>query len=424
MLNSLFKRSALVAACISFSCVYGCGGGSPSQPSTPAAAATGSTTAAASGSSSGSGSTGTGGNGGDSGSTGSSGSSASNGSGTTSGTGGSGGSGGGTGTGTGTGTAAPAAPQHHRCGWIGGDTADAGAATFAANPDFFDAIHPVWFTANADGTIAANSHADDSRITTVAKAHKVLLMPLIYGGDDGSIVRNIMSSPASITAHVTNLVNLVESKGYDGLEVDYEHLWTQPDRAPFVAMLTQLATALHAKGKQLSIATSPQTADDGNSAYGLVALANGGVDVIHYMGYDYHSIDSDHTGPLAPLGWIDAAGAHAKALGIADKVIMGLANYGVGHGWYVSSIAGSISACGGTYATTTTHMQTCPYGVWTAGTSPHCTTAQGDLWFEDVTSIGEKAQTAAKNGLRGITYYTLGSEPAGFFDALKAAYPN
>jgi spore germination protein YaaH len=315
-------------------------------------------------------------------------------------------------------------PLHHRCGWIGADTADAGAATFAANPDFFDAIHPVWFNANADGTVTGISRTDDPRVVTVAHAHHVLLMPLIYGGDDGSNLRSIMSSPASITAHVNAVVNLAVSRGYDGIEIDYEHLWQASDRPTFVALMTQLATAMHAQGKQLSMAVSPIPADSPDNAYDYVGLVHGGVDVLHLMGYDFHSIDSDHTGPLAPLGWLDAVGARVQSQGFADHVIMGVANYGVGHGWYVTSISDSISRCGGTYSTVTNHMLTCPYGTWDAGTAPHCSTSQGDLWFEDAASVAEKAKSAASHGLRGMTWYTLGNEPAGFFDAIRAAYPN
>jgi spore germination protein YaaH len=318
----------------------------------------------------------------------------------------------------------PTAPLHHRCGWIGADTADAGATTFAANASFFDAIHPDWFNTQADGTVSANSFVDDPRIVTAAQANHVLIMPLVYGGDDGSILRGIMASPAGIAAHVSALVNVVQAHGYDGIEIDYEHLWQGSDRGTFVALMTQLATALHAQGKQLSLAVSPLTGDNGGSAYDYAGLVNGGVDVLHVMGYDYHAIDSDHTGPLAPLGWLDAVGARAQSLGIASHVMMGVANYGVGHGWYVSGIAGAIAACGGSYATATDHMSVCPYGSWAAGTAPHCSTAKGDLWFEDATSVGEKAKSAASHGLRGMSWYTLGGEPAGFFDAIRAAYPN
>jgi hypothetical protein len=141
------------------------------------------------------------------------------------------------------------------------------------------------------------------------------------------------------------------------------------------------------------------------------------------MGYDFHSTDTDHLGPQAPLGWLDAVGARMQSAGVADHTIMGLANYGIGTGWYTLGAAAAIAKCGGTYLSTTTHMLTCPYGTFTAGTSPHCTTAQGDLWFEDATSIAEKSRNAASHGLRGVTIYDLGGEPAGYYDALRAGYP-
>jgi hypothetical protein len=317
----------------------------------------------------------------------------------------------------------PPALRHHRCGWLGADNPDGGAASFAANIDFFDAIHPVWFSANADGSIRANSYADDTRVVSVARAHNVLLMPLIYGGDDPAIVRGIMSSPAKITAHVNALVSLVVSRGYDGIDEDYEHLWTAADRPGFVALNQQLAVALHAKGKQLSLAVSPQTVDNGQSAYADVAIVQNGADILHLMGYDFHSTDTDHLGPQAPLGWLDAVGARMQSAGVASHTIMGFANYGIGTGWYTLGAAAAISRCGGTYVSTTTHMLTCPYGIFTAGTSPHCTTSQGELWFEDATSITEKSRNAASHGLRGVTIYDLGGEPPGYYDALRAGYP-
>ena len=68
-------------------------------------------------------------------------------------------------------------------------------------------------------------------------------------------------------------------------------------------------------------------------------------------------------------------------------------------------------------------MQTCSYGPREAGVSPHCTTSQGDAWFEDASSVGEKVGLAQAQGFGGIGYWTLGGEPGGFFDAIKAAYP-
>jgi spore germination protein YaaH len=68
-------------------------------------------------------------------------------------------------------------------------------------------------------------------------------------------------------------------------------------------------------------------------------------------------------------------------------------------------------------------MTVCPYGHQTAGVSPHCTTAKGDVWFEDGASADEKAQLAKAHNLGGAGYWTVGAEPSGFMSALQKAYP-
>lgn len=313
--------------------------------------------------------------------------------------------------------------SHQHCGWMNDDI-NLGKATFMANLDYFDAIHPFWWSLNADGTVKATSWTDDADVTSAAKAHAIKLMPLIYGGDDVSAIRSVIGNPTVMAAHVQTLAALVTSHNYDGLEIDYEHLWASTDRAGYTALVTQLATALHAAGKELSLAVPAIAVDNGQNGYDFAALVTAGADVVHLMGYDFHGTTTDHLGPLAPLGWIDAVAARVESLGVADHYLLGIGNYGVGSGWYANS-ADATSMCGGAgaYATTTNHMLTCPYGVYTAGTSPHCTTPKGDIWFEDATSAGEKAQTAKTHGLRGLAYYSLGGEPAGWFAALRAAYP-
>jgi cytochrome c553 len=71
------------------------------------------------------------------------------------------------------------------------------------------------------------------------------MMPLI-DADNVADIRKMLSSQANIAAHVTNLVRLVKSKGYAGLDIDYEHMWQASDRAPFTSFVQQLATAMHA----------------------------------------------------------------------------------------------------------------------------------------------------------------------------------
>ena len=69
-------------------------------------------------------------------------------------------------------------------------------------------------------------------------------------------------------------------------------------------------------------------------------------------------------------------------------------------------------------------MTVCSYGHQEAGLSPHCTTSQGDVWFEDAASMSEKASLAKANGFGGVGYWTMGAEPTGFFDAMTGLFSN
>jgi hypothetical protein len=305
---------------------------------------------------------------------------------------------------------------HAHCGWIGADTADAGIATFKANPDYFDAIHPKWYTLNSDGSPRSIAFTDDSRVIDTAKAHGVKLIPLI-DSDSASYLRTIISSSSNIQRHVSQIVDVVTRHGYDGIELDYEHLWSKGDRAGYTALVQQMAQALHAQGKVLTLALPAMDHDDGNNAYDYAAL-NAAADVMHLMAYDYHYMGGDHMGPLAPKGWVDGVTKRAATIGDPKKYVMGVANYAISGSWY-GPIPDAIAKCGGNYSSQTNHMASCSYGHPEAGLSPNC----NNIWFEDAKSIGEKVELAKAAGLGGIGYWTVGSEPQGWFDAIHAAYP-
>jgi spore germination protein YaaH len=306
--------------------------------------------------------------------------------------------------------------DHAHCGWIGADTAEAGTASFVANADWFDAIHPKWFTLNSDGTPRTIAFTDDATVTQTARAHNVKLMPLI-DADTVDLVQKAMSNPS---AHAQAVAALVVQHGYDGIELDYEHLWSKTYRPGFTALIQAVATALHAQGKQLSLAL-PALWQDGDNGYDYVALQQA-ADVIHLMGYDYHWLGGPHLGPIAPKGWIENVLARVESLGAPQKYILGVANYAIGSGWYTTA-ADAVSLCGANYSRETNHMATCDLGNHEeAGLAPHCTSSRGEVWFEDAASVAEKAGLAKNHHLRGVTYWTVGAEPAGFFDGITAQF--
>jgi chitinase len=310
---------------------------------------------------------------------------------------------------------------HSHCGWIGADTFDAGKASFLAQPDYFDAVHPKWATLNSDGSIRILAMADDAEIMAAAKAHNVKLMPLI-DYDDKSYLYAAIGTAAGVQAHAQALTDMVMSHGYDGVDLDYEHLWSASDRAPYEALISAVTQLLHAQGKEVSLSLPAMDQDHADSAYDYTFL-QANVDALHLMGYDYHYLGGDHLGPLAPKGWISDVVTHVQSLGAPEKYVLGIANYGIGNDWYASAKDTASRCNGGSYSSQTDHMTVCSYGHQEAGLAPHCTTAQGDAWFEDTGSMAEKAALAQAHGLGGVSLWTIGDEPAGFFDAIKKVFP-
>jgi Glycosyl hydrolases family 18 len=314
----------------------------------------------------------------------------------------------------------PAQPTHTHCGWIGGgDTV--GEADFVANAAQFDTIHPKWWALADDGqSIRVAGHPDLATVVNAARANHVRLQPMV-DGEGGDLIRTMINDPARRAAHAAALAKLAVDHGYDGLDLDYEHLNTIDDRAGFTAFVTQVAAAMHAAGKELSLAVPAIAVEHNNNGYSYETLA-GIVDTLHVMTYDFHYIVNSHLGPIAPLGWVDAVFARAQATGHPDKFMLGLANYAIGNGWWTTA-RDALNRCGANLVPTTTHMLSCTFGNWDAGRSPHCTTSSGDVWFEDIGSMGEKIAAAKKHGARGVTYWTVGDELDGYFDLVRRNFP-
>src|SRR5262249_15176007 len=198
-----------------------------------------------------------------------------------------------------------------------------------------------------------------------------------------------MASTSTSSAHIQQLVALATTHHYAGLEIDYEGLWTGADRAPYTAFMQQLTAAMHAAGKQVSAAVPALTDTAVTNAWDYSVLS-AELDVLHIMGYDFHWLGGDHPGPGTPLGWDQEGTAQAQATGRGQKFILGVPNYGVGGPYGGCAGSDCPATCTSTYATATNHMMMCPYGSWSAGRAPNCSTSGGILYFDDVTSTEEK----------------------------------
>ncbi|HEY7958112.1 MAG TPA: glycosyl hydrolase family 18 protein [Polyangia bacterium] len=329
-----------------------------------------------------------------------------------------------------TGGATTAIGNHHRfCGWLMATgyvsiDQDPYYADFVAHADDFDAVHPVWYTITSPTTYKSDFGEGAPQVLahTTAGGQRTLLIPTLTatGGSEPGWVSQMIHDPSLRAQHEAAVVNLVTSKNYDGIDLDYEHL-ADSDRDAFSTFAEELAPKLHAAGKTLSFAVGALTSSKfGFWDYDRLSAA---ADQLHVMGYDYHGIGSPHPGPVAPLGWIEQVIGYIQTIGggtRASKFILGLPNYGVAApenssvGYWCQSLD-CMNTVGGNYDVTTDHMNSCSLtnGVPTAaGRAPNVAAmSQGHLYFDDIASHEEKVIAAAQAGLGGITYWTIGGEP-------------
>ncbi len=118
-------------------------------------------------------------------------------------------------------------------------------------------------------------------------------------------------------------------KGFDGIDMDWESM-KAADRGRFTGFIQQLATALHARHKLLSIAVYPKVSEPGSydaqqaQDYAKLGAA---VDEFKVMTYAF-SGGWSKPGPQMPLYWAKQVLAFARSKVAARKVYMGMPFFG------------------------------------------------------------------------------------------------
>jgi spore germination protein YaaH len=226
-------------------------------------------------------------------------------------------------------------------GWVPYWNAPQGRVAYM-NPDatpMFKDISPFFFSAQPDGTIVLVG-ASGQLTTTVHEAHirNLTVLPSITDGSGRLTMTTILADPATRAQHIANIVSLVDRyPEIDGVDLDYEGFafadghdsWatTQPRWRAFVS---ELAAALHAKSKLLSVTIPPTWVGPGGVT-GYPVYDQGAIavdaDRIRLMVYDW-SVSSP--GPISPISWVSQVIAYSNAVlpNYKSKVQLGVPAYG------------------------------------------------------------------------------------------------
>jgi spore germination protein YaaH len=237
-------------------------------------------------------------------------------------------------------------PSRFVNGWVPYWNATQGRAGFTNHGSMFNDISPFFFSAQPDGSIAlVGSQAQLNATVTAAHTQGLTVLPSITDGSGKWMMATvILANTTSRAQHVQNIVNLVVSSGFDGIDLDYEGfafadgVASWPTTRPvWVAFVTELAAALHANNKLLSVTIPPTWMEAGVvRGYPVYAPAEIGAvaDRVKLMVYDW-SVGSP--GPISPMSWVNLVIAYNDPIVPNHKLQLGVPSYGRDWGRQVDS---------------------------------------------------------------------------------------
>jgi spore germination protein YaaH len=231
--------------------------------------------------------------------------------------------------------------------WMTSPSRPAGVNSAVQNADLFTDVSPFWYsaTARSGGGVQvrfnpnfSNSAANAAWAMGQLKAAGLVVLPAIADGSGKGRMATTLADPGLRAQHIADIVSLVMSNGYDGIDLDYEAFafsdgsssWaaTQPNWTAFV---TELGAALHAQGKLLSVTIPPPCNTSGScgprSGYWVYDIAGiaPAADRIRIMAYDYHV---NGIGPIAPMPWVRSIVQYSASIMDPAKLQIGVPTYG------------------------------------------------------------------------------------------------
>jgi len=271
----------------------------------------------------------------------------------------------------------------------------------------------VSYEVNSDGSLSGQVPLSGLNEIKKAGSTPLLLINNIGdSGDDAWSVHAMLASGEATQTFCDNVLYLIGTYGYRGVDIDFEGLWPQ-DRQAFSGFLAGLKAQLAPHGDLLIVSVPAETADQPDDswtgAYDYSAIGQS-ADLVALMTYDQHWSGGD-PGPIASLPWVESVLSYAVSVIPADKLLMGVAAYGYDWSPYGTSVVewkqdGQLAGDGQIGWDSASDS---PYLYYYAGGVEHV------VWFENDQSLALKLQLVNQYGLAGIAFWRLGYEDAGFW---------
>ena len=308
-----------------------------------------------------------------------------------------------------------------------------GLQSFTDNISSFSEINPVWYNLNPDyfttGAVPFTTNtANKSAIVSLARSHGIKILPTIQNWGisnfDPTVINSIINNPVSRSRHVAEIVNLVNSEGFDGIDIDYESL-PASSRGAFSIFIAELNAALKQHQKLLAVDVYAKTSDatwDGAGAQDWGALGQN-VDLLKIMAYDYHWV-TFHAGPISPVDWLQDILKYTSGFStLTGKVMIGLPFYGLKWGSNSTGVeityqdAVNLAQSNNLTVSRASIPHTNPIcSAYYQNVEPHFDFIKNGItysvYYQDVQALRQRLQIISQyRGLvKGVTFWRLGGE--------------
>lgn len=276
-------------------------------------------------------------------------------------------------------------------------------------------MSPFSHHVGADGAL---SPMNDSILIAAAKAQTVapLLVITNWSGNmfSSDVASTILNSATLQQTVITNVLNLMKSQGYIGLNIDFEYVYPQ-DKTAYNQFLQNVVTQLHAQGYLVSTALAPK---ESANQVGLLYEAHDYpvhgelCDFVVLMTYEWGWAG----GPpwaIAPIREVRKVLNYAVTAIPRYKIMMGVPVYG--RDWKLPFVQGTYAQ---TFSPQAAVNRAATYGVDIQYNSTYqapyynYTDSSGtahQVWFEDARSFQAKLDTVKAYNLRGISFWSYPS---------------
>lgn len=250
----------------------------------------------------------------------------------------------------------------------------------------------------------------------------VLITNSDSSGFNSTIAKSILENPVNSQALINNLVNVIKTNGYKGVNIDFENV-PYTDRTYYSQFVNSVKNTLSPLGYTTTISVPAETLDSPtnswNGAFDYKALGQTADEII-IMSYDEHGPWSS-PGPVASIRWVTNIVNYAKTVIPTNKILLGLAAYG--YDWSSTGnkalsliqINNIISTYGGTVQWDAVSQS--PYYIYTDASR-----VQHTIWFENSYSIAFKLNLVNQNNLLGVGIWRLGFEDTAYWNTINTKF--